>query len=38
MLEIAKQMWHEASKIKVNNGAFIPDEEIRDKTEEYYRK
>lgn len=38
MLEIAKQMWHEASKIKVNNGAFIPDWYIRDKTEEYYRK
>jgi len=35
---IASNIWKEAGKRKINNGAYIPDEEIRDMVEDYYRK
>ena len=36
--EISEKIWKEAEKRKQGSGAYIPDEEIRDMTEEYYRK
>lgn len=38
MKTVAADVWSRAEKKKVNSGAYIPDEEIRDIVEEYYRK